>query len=60
MAKFAKELKSSELKTIYGTVEKQSNDLLEEAFNLLQKNGINVQKSNLPRYIWMAPLKGAK
>jgi ABC-type uncharacterized transport system substrate-binding protein len=60
MAKFAKQLKSSELKTIYGTVEKQSNDLLEEAFTLLQKNGINVQKSNLPRYIWMALLKGAK
>lgn len=60
MAKFAKELKSSELKTIYGSVEKQHNELLEEAFNLLGQNGINTQKSNLPEYVWMASLKGAK
>lgn len=60
MAKFAKELKSSELKTIYGVVEKQHNDLLEEAFNLLHKNSINIEKSNIPRYVWMARLKGAK
>jgi deoxyribodipyrimidine photolyase-like uncharacterized protein len=60
MAKFAKELKSSDIKTIYGVVEKQSNDLLEDAFDLLSKNGVKIEKSNMPRYVWMARLKGAK
>ena len=60
VAKFAKELKSSELNTIYGVIEKQHNDLLKDAFNLLNKNGVNVEKSNLPSYIWMARLKDTK
>ena len=60
MAKFAKELKSSDTKTIYGDVEKQSNPLLEDAFDLLSENGIKIEKSNTPEYVWMARLKGAK
>ena len=59
MAHFAEQLKNSELNTIYGTVDKQHNPLLENAFDLLHKNKINIQKSNVPRYLWMAQLKGA-
>lgn len=60
MSKFAKELKSSEIKTIYGVAENQHNKLLEDAFDFLIKDGLKIQKSNIPRYVWMAPLKGAK
>jgi hypothetical protein len=60
MAKFAKELKNSDIKTIYGVIEKQSNDLLKDAFDFLDESGINIEKSNTPHYVWMARLKGAK
>jgi len=60
MAHFADQLKKSKLNTIYGSVDQKPNELLKDAFDLLHKNKINVQKSNMPRYTWMALFKGAK
>jgi deoxyribodipyrimidine photolyase-like uncharacterized protein len=60
MEDFAKKLKSSKINTIYGSVEKNYNPVLEQAFDFLAAAGLNIQESNLPEYSWMATLKGAK
>ena len=57
---FAKELKNSKLTAIYGDVSKKSNPLLENLFDLLDENGIKIEKSNAPQYVWMAHFKGAQ
>jgi len=57
---FAKELKNSKLTSIYGDVSKKSNPLLENLFDLLDENGIKIEKSNAPQYVWMARFKGSK
>ena len=58
MAQFAKELKNSELKAVYGSVEKNQNPILKDALEFLAKTELNIKKSNVPRYAWMAQLKG--
>ena len=58
MAQFAKELKNSELKAVYGSVEKNQNPSLKNALEFLAKTELNIKKSNVPRYAWMAQLKG--
>lgn len=60
MEDFVKKLNSSKINTIYGSVEKNHNPILEQAFDFLADAGLNVQKSNLPQYSWMATLKGSK
>ena len=60
IAHFAKELKNSKLTAIYGAVSKKDNPLLENVFDLLDENGINIEKSNTPQYSWMARFKGAR
>jgi deoxyribodipyrimidine photolyase-like uncharacterized protein len=60
MEDFVKKLKSSKINTIYGSVEENHNPVLEQAFDFLDDAGLNVQKSNIPEYSWMATLKGSK
>lgn len=60
MAQFAEQLKSSDLKSVYGSVEKKQNPILKNALEFLAKTELKIQKSNVPRYSWMAQLKGTK
>jgi len=60
MKYFAKKLKSSKINKVYGTVEKQHNPILEQAFDFLNDADLKLQKSSLPGYDWMSILEGAK
>ena len=48
LAGFLKKLKNSEIKVIYGDT------LNEQLLKLMKKIGFDVEKSNLPKFTWMA------
>jgi len=48
LAGFLKKLKASEIEVIYG------NTLNQNLLKLMKKIGFDVQKSNLPKFTWMA------
>jgi len=51
LSNFIKQIKSSEIKVVYGDTMNQ------QLLALLKKVGVDVQKSNLPKFTWMAEVK---
>jgi outer membrane PBP1 activator LpoA protein len=54
---FVKQVKQSGIKTLYGPAGGKQSEELKKTLALLDKLGLNVQKSNMPRYSWMAEVK---
>ena len=53
---FIEKVKSSEIKKVYGSENADQAARLKQTLELLKKLGVAVQKSNLPRYSWMASI----
>jgi len=51
LAGFINKIKTSEIKVVYGDTMNQ------QLLALLKKVGVDVQKSNLPKFTWMAEVK---
>ena len=51
---FIQKVKDSGLKKIYGSTNNGQEERLQKTLNLLDKMGVNIEKSNMPRYYWMA------
>ena len=54
---FVKQINQSGIKTVYGPDAGNQEAELKKTLGLLDKMGWNIQKSNLPRYYWMAEIK---
>ena len=57
---FVEKIKESDIKTVYGSGNLAQDDKLNKTLKILDKMGVDVQKSNLPRYQWMATVEGSK
>lgn len=57
---FVKQIKSSGLKKVYGNANETQADRLKKTLDLLDKMGVDVQKSDMPDYQWMATVEGSK
>lgn len=57
---FVDKIKASDIKTVYGSGNLAQDDKLNKTLKILDKMGVDVQKSNLPRYQWMATVEGSK
>ena len=53
-------IKASDIKKVYGSGNLAQDAKLKKMLNILDKMGVDVQKSNLPRYEWMATVEGSK
>lgn len=51
LADFINKIKASEIKVVYGDTMNQ------QLLDLLKRVGVDVQKSNLPKFTWMAEVK---
>lgn len=57
---FVEKIKASDIKKVYGSGNLAQDAKLKKMLNILDKMGVDVQKSNLPRYEWMATVEGSK
>ena len=53
---FVSKIKDSDIKAVYGKGNEAQNADLQKTLSLLKSMGIDVQKSNIPSYDWMAPV----
>jgi hypothetical protein len=51
---FIEKIRASDLKMVYGPGNRSQNEKLNQTLKLLKRMGIDVQKSDLPGYAWMA------
>jgi hypothetical protein len=51
---FIEKIRSSDLKMVYGPGNPSQDEKLTQTLKLLKRMGIDVQKSDLPGYAWMA------
>jgi hypothetical protein len=57
---FVEKIKASDITTVYGSGNAAQDIKLKKTLAILDKMGVDVQKSNLPRYEWMATVEGSK
>jgi len=57
---FVQKIKASDIKTVYGSNDDSQSNRLKNTLDILDKMGVDVSKSNLPRYHWMATVEGSK
>jgi hypothetical protein len=57
---FIGKIKTSDIKTVYGSGDLSKDTRLKKSLDLLDKMGVDVQKSNLKQYTWMATVEGSK
>ena len=57
---FVQKIKASDIKTVYGSNDDYLSNRLKNTLDILDKMGVDVSKSNLPRYHWMATVEGSK
>ena len=57
---FVQKIKSSDIKTVYGIGNTKQDKDLKKTLDILDNMGVDVSKSNLPRYQWMATVEGSK
>lgn len=57
---FVKKIKQSDIKKVYGNGNEAQKDRLKKTLDLLDKMGVDVQKSDFPTYQWMATVEGSK
>ena len=57
---FVEKIKASDIKKVYGSGNLAQDAKLKKMLNILDKMGVDVQKSNLPAYQWMATVEGSK
>jgi hypothetical protein len=53
---FVSKIRASNLKFVYGKSNEAQDAELQKTLQLLKSMGVDVQKSNIPRYTWMAPV----
>jgi hypothetical protein len=53
---FVSKIRASDIKIVYGKGNVAQNPELQKTLQALKSIGVDVQKSNLPRYDWMAPV----
>jgi hypothetical protein len=53
---FVSKIRASDIKMVYGKGNVAQNSELQKTLQALKSIGVDVQKSNLPRYDWMAPV----
>ena len=53
---FVSKIRASDIKMVYGKGNVAQNPELQKTLQALKSIGVDVQKSNLPRYDWMAPV----
>lgn len=57
---FVQKVKASDVKTVYGIGNPQQDKDLKKTLDILDNMGVDVSKSNLPRYQWMATVEGSR
>ena len=57
---FVDKIKDSDIKRVYGSGNVAQDAKLKKTLDILDRLGVDVQKSNLPKYKWMATVEGSK
>ena len=57
---FIDKVKASDIKTVYGIGNPAQDEALKKTLEILDNMGVDVSRSNLPRYQWMATVEGSK
>ena len=57
---FVEKIKDSDIKRVYGSGNMAQDAKLKKTLDVLDKLGVDVQKSNQPGYEWMATVEGSK
>lgn len=57
---FVSKIKTSGIQKVYGSGDATTDLRLKKTLDLLDKMGVDVQASNIPRYKWMATVEGSK
>ena len=57
---FVDKIKESDIQRVYGSGNMAQDARLKKTLDILDRLGVDVQKSNLPSYQWMATVEGSK
>ena len=57
---FVDKIKDSDIKRVYGSGNTTQDAKLKKTLDVLDRLGVDVQKSNQPEYQWMATVEGSK
>lgn len=57
---FVEKIKDSDIKVVYGSGNTAQDVKLKKTLDILDRLGVDVQKSNQPDYQWMATVEGSK
>jgi coenzyme F420-reducing hydrogenase delta subunit len=60
MKYFVEKIKDSDIKSVYGSGNTTQDAKLKKTLDVLDRLGVDIQKSNMPGYQWMATVEGSK